>query len=137
MTEDELLNFNYPIQSKELIELENKVKEELRTNSLNVFFPKEVERYTDKYVSTVSRQDVLKTINVEIMSPELQKSYGISHFINANIILNEEDDENNANDNIKEESADHNSLEGGDDYEQNYYDEEDLVDENNKNEEVF
>ncbi|ELA42821.1 uncharacterized protein VICG_00136 [Vittaforma corneae ATCC 50505] len=137
MTEDDLLNFNYPIQPQAQIQMENKIKQELRSLSLNTFVPREIERYTDKYLSAISRQDIQKTINIEIMSPELQRSRETCPGIDTNVIFNDMGDEDNNNDGVCNDSSEHGSLETGNDYEHNYYEEDELADENNKNEEVL
>lgn len=136
MIEDELLNFNYPIQPQEQIELENQIKREIREFSLNISFKNEIERYSDKYILTATKNEIQKTINIEIMSSELKKMRGLHSIADGNnIIVNDLDEDDNLNENINEESSERNSLDGGDDYEQNYYEDDDLVEENNNNNE--
>lgn len=135
MAEDDLLNFNYPMQPRTQIQEENRIKQELGRLALSACMPKEVERYSDRYASAVSREDIQKTINMEIMSPELQRSCGSCPGVDASVVLDDMDEEgcNNSIDG----SSEHGSLEGGDDYEQNYYEEDEMAGENNQNEEVF
>lgn len=134
--DEDLLNFNYPLQPKNQIYTENKIKHHLKTIALDTVGITEIERYSDKYAGNVLRHDVLKTINPEILSNELQKYFGMNLNNDGNIIMNDLDLEEEQN-NSAENNLEDNSLSGGDDYENNYFDEDELVDENKYNEEIF
>lgn len=123
MDQDRLLDFNYPLRSPRQIKLEARIKQSLRDMSLNAPELREVERYSDRYASTLVAQDV----DVELVGPELQKIHGIDSNSNANVILNDVGEEESSGASTDEE--DDGSLGGGDDYCDNYYDDEELAEE--------
>lgn len=136
MDEQDLLNFNYPLLPDNQIQAERIIKQQIRDGALNMQVTSEVLRYSDKYLSTISYADVMKSTNKEIMSAEMQKIQGFHYHDNSKVILNDLEDDENQN-NSQEENDEEMSLGGGDDYEQNYYDEDDHGDDNDEREEVF
>lgn len=137
MDEQNLLNFNYPLLNSNQIQAEKDIKQQIRDSSLNKHLINEIERYSDKYLGTVSYSEIMKNTNRELMSLEMQKFYGSYYQNQSNIILNDIDEEENVNFSHADELEEDLSLEGGDDYEHNYYDEDDKGDDNNDMEEVF
>ncbi|KAM0681676.1 hypothetical protein GINT2_000190 [Glugoides intestinalis] len=138
MDENELLNFNYPLESQNYIQVETKLKQALRRNNFNFTETKDIKRYSDRHTSPISRMELLKTINVELLNSELQKYYGIKTNTEGNIIVRDDDDDDEyVNNNCSDQSTENFSIEGTNDYEQNYYDEDEYIDDNDHNEEVF
>lgn len=137
MDENEFLNFNYPLQSQSYIQVETKLKQVLRRSTFNFAEVKDIKRYSDRHNSPISRMELLKTINAELLNSELQKYYGIKTGTEGNIVFGEHDDEEYVNNDCSDQSMENFSMEGTNDYEQNYYDEDDYVDDNGHNEEVF
>jgi len=135
MNEEDLLNFNYPIRPLSHIQVEKTIKERLRSTSMNMHIPREIKRYSDKYVPVTSKHDIEKTINPEILSPELQRSYGMHFGVEGNTVINDIDENENEPD--EGQSDDGGSLEGEDDYHYNYYEEDELVNEHDKAEDVI
>lgn len=123
--EDDLLNFNYPLIDNELIELETKVKQTLRDISYNIPIDRDIPRYSDKYISYISYSDIVNTLNIELAGPELLRNWNTEYNIE---VINVEVDENSEEHVVEEGSAEDDSLQGGDDYAGNYYDDE-IVDE--------
>lgn len=138
MGEDLLLNFNYPLQSPQQIQLEAKIKKSLRDMSLNSPESREIERYSDRYVSSISHSLVIQFVDTELIGPELQKIHGIDSGNHVDVILNDVEEEESSNRSADEDGRD-GSLGGGDDYDDNYYEDDELVDEskNYGNDEVF
>lgn len=134
--ETELLNFNYPLESAQQIKLEVHIKQQLRDNALNIPEEKDIERYSDRYAFGISHEDVPKFLNLELLSPELQRMYGFAS-INEAIAMPDEINEDEHASVFSAEVNDDESLAGGDDY--NFYEGEDFVDEQNNggNEEVL
>lgn len=137
MNEDDLLNFNYPIQASPQIQAEREIKERLRSKSLNLGEMREIERYSDKYMSATSKQEIERGINVEILSPELQRSYGMYSGVEAETVVDDIDENEDEKEQVEEQSGENESLEGGDDYMDNYYEEDEFVDERGNQEDVL
>lgn len=125
MDEEDLLNFNYPLLPQKYIELETKIKQTLRNISYNIQEPREIERYSDKYAASISHEEILRTINIELMGPELLQLYGANYSKDVDVI-NADVNENSSE--RKEENADNDSLAGGDDYSEYMQDEDELID---------
>ncbi len=132
MNENDLLNFNYPLLLNNLIQSERTIKQLIRDSSLNKKQEVEIEKYSDKYLVGISYEEVIQSLNKELMSSEMQKINGINCEGNTKVIFNEIEDENSENNEEKEEDQ---SLGGGDDYEENYYDDEEKLENNNEQEE--
>lgn len=137
MGDDSLLNLNYPLQSTQLIRTEAKVKQSLRNMSLNAPEPREIERYSDRYAASIPHSLVLQSIDVELIGPELQKIHGLDSGGDVDVILDDVGEEESLS-RVADEDGD-GSLDGGDDYNENYYDDDELVEEskNYGNEETF
>lgn len=126
MDKEDLLDFNYPLQSAALINLENKIKQSLRDNALNMNEEVDIEKYSDRYVTNTSYKSVVQAFEIELLGPELQGMFGFESRNTVPVIPNEIDEEgNNSSEHNEEDEAE--SLGGGDDYENNYYDDEELV----------
>lgn len=123
--DDQELNLNYPVLPNKLVDLEIKIKKAIRATSLNKKHDREIERYSDRYILAEDHSELMKTINIELMGPELVKIYGSSFNKDIDELKAEVDD----NSNEEEEQAEEESLEGGDDYDAWYNDEGELVDE--------
>lgn len=132
MDNDDLLNFNYPIQKQSVIDMEAKIKEHMRNLSYNFPEQREIERYSDKYIESINLENIMKTVNIELSGPELIRMHapnntGTNNTGLVDVIHAEVDDESiEHNENIEEES-----LGGGDDYNEYFNDEDELVNENN------
>lgn len=132
MNKEEILNFNYPMQSMELIEIEKEIKQELRNDSFNSELSKEIERFSDKYTETLAEDAIVKKINIELLSPELIEMFGIKMEKNLDVVQVEEASSEKINGEDAESKDDKESLDGGDDYSDYFNDEEELVNEDNK-----
>lgn len=119
-----VLDFNYPLLSAEEISFEKKAKQALRDASYNFVEPREIERYSDKYISSISHDAVMSTVSLELLSPELLKMYG-SDYVKA-VDEIQADLNENSNEQCAVEESD-GSLGGGDDYSGYYNDEDDIV----------
>jgi hypothetical protein len=137
MDEQDLLNFNYPLLENNQIQSEITIKQQIRDSSLNKSVSSDIERYSDKYLGTVSYSEVMKTTNRELMSLEMQKFYGSYYQNHSNVILNDVDEEEHTNYSYLDEAEEDQSLGGEDDYENNYYDEDERGDDHGDREEIF
>lgn len=128
MDEEKIWNFNYPLLPQKSIASETKIKQSLRNLSYNLKAEREVERYSDKYISSICYEDIMSTVNIELMGPELVKMYGAEFSKDVDVIQAEMDDSSSTK---AEDGVEDHSLEGGHDYSDYFNDEDELVDENN------
>lgn len=130
MNEDNLLNFNYKLLPDQNINIENEIKQEMRDNSLNEFEENDIKRYSDKYITNSTYTTVIKSLDIEILPFELQMMYGFNCSKDLEAVVGEEIEDNSES--VSQEKSESSSLHGGDDYHDNYYDDEELVNEPNE-----
>ncbi|KAI5151074.1 hypothetical protein ENBRE01_1883 [Enteropsectra breve] len=130
-TEVHKLNFNFPVVADELIETEIKIKQDLRNNAYNREEDREIERYSDNFATVMSIEKIMEEINIELLNPELTET---SKMLRAEKMDVGEDLEEPSAENAPNEES-HESLQGDDDYNFFYNDDEDLVNEQRNNDE--
>jgi len=147
-----IFNFDYPLQEDKDVDLEFKIKQRIRNGSYNKLIERDIKRYSDKYITEITKEELLGQINLEILSPELIEVYrkegalsssrgtlregslldrglldrglldrGGDSLVNT---IKLDDNENELS--MTEEEADQ-SLQGDDDYNHYYNDEDELV----------
>lgn len=128
MDGEKMWEFNHPLLPQKYVALESRIKQALRDMSYNQEDEREIERYSDRYISSIRHEDIMATVNTELMGPELVRMYGAEFDKDVDIIQAEIDDSSS---NKTDEGVGDHSLEGGDDYSGYFNDEDELVDENN------
>ena len=114
MNKRKLLNFEYADCSSELVDAELQIKQDLRNVSYNIEEEREVQRYFDKYFDTISRADVMKTVNIELLSPELISMYGGE--LGRDIEVIHRDISDGESEGASSSTKEDESLQGEDDY---------------------
>ena len=115
MDENDLLNFNYPLLPDCQIQAERIIKQQIRDSSLNRQESTEIEKYSDKYFTNVSYCEVVKSLNKELVSYEMQKKGGFHSSGQPKDIFNEFEEENKEENQNNSEIEEEQSLGGGDD----------------------
>lgn len=136
MDEEKLLDIEYPPVSEEMVELELRIKRQLRSMAYNRIAEQEVSRYSFSDVQTESaaQASLIKSINIELLSPELIRMYGADISKDLDAIQVEAAEGAIGNDASEDRETDK-SLEGSGDYSEYYNQEDEYVDENEKNNE--
>lgn len=135
---EDIINLNYPLLSNNRIQMENRIKQQMRNMSLNFPEERDFERYTDKFIQSISYEAIRQSLNIELLSPELLRK-GIYNRNDFEIYVGEEFDDENGKD-FSENNNEMQSDQDNNDYIDNYFDEDDFVNEkesNNRNDEVF
>lgn len=135
MKNDGILNFNYSLQPQKYVEMEMDVKQKLRNMSYNAKIHRELKRYSDKYIESILTDDIMSTVNIELMSPELIKMFGADFKKEVDVI--QRDLNSSSNDEEEDDDETKRSLGGGDDYSEYFNDEDDFINENNAVENDF
>lgn len=132
MNDEDILNFNYPLQPQELIDLEKEIKQDLRNISYNSKIPREIDRFSDKYIEVISEKELLDSIYVELLSPELMEMFGVK--TNKKLDVVDVADGSSTEDPLGkiDEKDEKESLAGGDDYSDYFNEDEELVHEEQK-----
>lgn len=112
--EDDCFDFNYPLLEEEYSDYEIKIKQRLRDISYNKEIKRDIERHSDIYVSSVPLEEIHKTINMELLGPELIRAFGMTASRRAEVL--ETGTEENEGEDSQGEIADHESLASADDY---------------------
>ena len=92
MDGDDLLDLSHPPRPQTDIDLEARIKQSLRSMALNARVPREIERYSDKYIECMPYDQIMKTVNIELMSPELIRMFGAELSRDVDVIHPDSDD---------------------------------------------
>ncbi|ADM12365.1 uncharacterized protein Eint_100380 [Encephalitozoon intestinalis ATCC 50506] len=116
------LKIEHGLGHKRTLEWERIVKHRIRQNSLNLASENEIERYSDKYFKSLLSEDMIKEIvSVELMPPEISRTFGEKKEKNMEDI---EGIESSASEEYDGSDETENSNDVENDYEENFYENE-------------